>query len=101
LDGGCDSSKPTPAPLNRIPPPNPQSNVKNNAHIRERIAKKLSLILPKNPSYALLSGENVSRETFLFLMGCDFFAAGGAAPSNNFKSSEKGVFWVETTARVI
>jgi hypothetical protein len=62
------------APFSSLPP-NRQSNVKNNAHIRERIAKKLSLILPENLDHALLSGENVSRETFLFLTGCDFFAA--------------------------
>jgi hypothetical protein len=35
----------------------------------------LSLILPKNPGPDLLSGENVSRETFLFLTECDFFVA--------------------------
>jgi hypothetical protein len=38
----------------------------------------------KNSGTEPLSRENVSRETFLFLTGCDFFVAGVATPCTLF-----------------
>jgi hypothetical protein len=59
--------------LRLLPQPSPALTPKTETWKPSKFIEQLKV---KNNGTEPFSGENVSRETFLFFQGCDFFVAG-------------------------